>query len=204
MLCLMVQGILVTIAAAWLGYYYWQLPGISPLNATAFLLPTAGITLVAAFWLYFKQIWQRERLLVPTERALEYWKNDSDLFLSHLYAQPPVPMNHLPHDDQIGNPEASVIVTMVSNPHCNPCKEAYKELTGWVKYFEDEMQLRIRHIHSGEVHYQQHEKWAKEVGIEFTPTLFINGYRLRSPYSYQDVWKHIRVLAEVQNKTITI
>jgi protein-disulfide isomerase len=127
---------------------------------------------------------------------LEQWQNDSDLFLSHLYVQQPVQMNHLPHEDQIGNPEAPITVTMVSNPHCNPCKEAYKELTGWVKYFEDEMQLRIRHINGGEEQYQLHEKWAKEVGIEFTPTLFINGYRLRPPYAYQDVWKHIRMLAE--------
>jgi len=204
MLCLIVQGVLIMIAVAWLGHYDWHLRDVSGINVVASLLTTASFALMVASWLFFKQVWQRERQLVPTKRALEQWQNDSDLFLSHLYAQPITELGGLPNETQIGNIDAPIVVTMVSNPHCNPCKEAYKELTGWVKYFEDEIQLRIRHINSSEVHYQEHEKWAKEVRIEYTPTLFINGYQLRSPYSYKDIWKHVRILAEVQNKTITI
>ena len=86
---------------------------------------------------------------------------------------------------------------MVSNPNCNPCKDAYKELTEWQIYFSDEIQLRIRHINSGEEKYRGHEAWASEVGIEFTPTIFINGRKLVEPYNYKDVRFHVRTLAEV-------
>lgn len=196
-LCLVVQGINVAIAGLWYGYngsifgFYWG--GFSWLLALHFLAPFG---VLIAFWLILKPIWQQAQQLPSTQRELALYKQDSALFLSHLYAQPPVQMDTLPNETQIGNVDAPVVVVMVSNPHCKPCQDAHEELTGWVRYFEDEMQLRIRHINSGDAQYQTHEDWAQEFGIAYTPTLFINGRQLPSPYTVKDIWQHVRALSE--------
>jgi uncharacterized membrane protein/glutaredoxin len=191
-LCLVVQGINVAVAVVFyvLGFYG---QGVS-ITEIGPLIGAFGA--VAAGWFWFKPVWQAQRELKHISLLREQQQNDSELFLSHLYGSLSVAISPLPHEEQIGNTDAPVVVTMVSNPHCNPCKEAYKELTEWQRYFEDEMQLRIRHINSGEEQYATHEAWAQEVGIEYTPTIFINGHRLRAPYGVTDVWRHVRALAE--------
>jgi glutaredoxin/uncharacterized membrane protein len=191
-LCLVVQGINIAVAVVFyvLGFYG---QGVSITEIGSLI---AAFGAVAAGWFWFKPVWQEQRELRHIRLLREQQQNDSELFMSHLYASPSVGISLLSNEEQIGNTDAPVVVTMVSNPHCNPCKEAYKELTEWQRYFEDEMQLRIRHINSGEERYTTHEAWAQEVGIEYTPTIFINGHRLRSPYGVKDVWRHVRALAE--------
>ncbi len=200
-LCLVVQAINIAIAGLWYSHLIeasnrpeWGISMFPHWDGT--LRGLGGFVLLGAFWFILKPIWQRARQLPNVQHQLEQYKEDSALFLSHLYAQPAVQMHALPNETQIGNVDAPVVVLMVSNPHCNPCKDAYEELTSWAQYFEDEMQLRIRHIHSGEASYQTHDDWAQEVGIEYTPTLFINGHQLRTPYGVKDVWRHVRALSE--------
>ena len=150
-----------------------------------------------ALWLVFKPLWEAKQKGKTTEAALIKLKSDTGLFQAMLQAQSLTDVQPLPNEDQIGTIDAPVLVTMVSNPNCSPCKDAYKELIEWQTYYEDEMQLRIRHINSGEEKYQSHEAWAGEVGIEFTPTIFINGRKLVEPYNYKDIRSHVRTLAEV-------
>jgi protein-disulfide isomerase len=109
-----------------------------------------------------------------------------------------VALEPLLHEDQIGNADAPVVVTMVSNPHCNPCQQAHQELSDCVAFFEDEMQLRVRHINTGEAKYESHEAFAQTVGVTYTPTIFINGHQLQQPYTFKDIRQQVRALAEQQ------
>ena len=189
-LCLAIQAIFIALALAWFYAKDSFQIDISIANLYGF-----GISL--AVWLVFKPLWEAKQKGKATDAALVKLKSDTGLFQAMLQAQPLTDVQPLPHEYQIGTIDAPVVVTMVSNPHCNPCKDAYKELTEWQTYFSDEMQLRIRHINSGEEKYQSHEAWASEVGIEFTPTIFINGRKLVEPYNYKDIRFHVRMLAEV-------
>lgn len=195
-LCLVVQGLLVAIAAVWLGVCGLSTSFFEQLGFYAVFSFVVPFALVAALWVVFKPFWEQARQFPTATQALEQWRQDSGLFKAYLAAQPVEALPILPHEDHLGHADAPVEVLMVSNPRCGPCQDAYQELTGWVQYFEDEMQLRIRHINSDEEKYASHEAWAQEVGIEYTPTLFINGHRLRAPYGVEDVWRHVRALSE--------
>lgn len=192
-LCLLVQGINLLIAVAWL----IVMPSFSEFHSYPPLFQElVGFLIVIVFWLMLKPIWKKERKLLPAQRNARRWKNDTELFLSHLHAQPAIEIKPLPCEEQIGKPDAPVLITMVSNPSCNPCQKARQFLTEWTQYFEDEMQLRIRHINTNDYQYQSHDEWANLNNIEYTPTLFINGFRLRHPYNYEDLRLHIRTIAE--------
>ena len=189
-LCLAILAIFIVLAFTW---FYAK----DSFQTDISIADLYGFGISLALWLVFKPLWEARKKGKATEAALVKLKSDSGLFQAMLQAQPLTDVQPLPNEDQIGTIDAPVLVTMVSNPNCNPCKDAYKELTEWQAYFSDEMQLRIRHINSGEEKYRGHEAWASEVGIEFTPTIFINGRKLVEPYNYKDIRFHVRTLAEV-------
>ena len=185
------------VAVLWLSFAI-GLPFIQWSSASVPFEWVFGYLLAIGLWFLVKPFVLSQRKETATEQQLIAWQHNSDLFLSHLYAQPAIEINILPHEDQIGNPDAPVLVTMVSNPTCNPCQEAYQELSEWIHFFEDEMQLRIRHINTGEAKYDSHETFAKTIGLEYTPTIFINGHQLPTPYTFRDIKQHVRALAEQQ------
>ena len=43
---------------------------------------------------------------------------------------------------------------------------------------------------------QEHVRWYETVGIEYTPTFFVNGYRFPKPYTVDDLRYHLGALAE--------
>jgi uncharacterized membrane protein len=201
MLCLSVMAVL------WLGFLVSFPFGGIPLGGTpsggVLSLPFSQLGMLVGSWLVAAGVWFLVRPFVVNtqqktgvEQELGRWRYNSSLFLSSLRGQSPTSLVPLLNEDQIGSLDAPVVLTMVSNPHCNPCKEAYRELTTWQSYFCDELQLRIRHINSGEERYRTHDEWANQVAIEYTPTLFINGRKLPEPYSVNDIRYHIRALAE--------
>ncbi|TAE33513.1 MAG: hypothetical protein EAZ91_02575 [Cytophagales bacterium] len=195
-LCLGVMAVL------WISFGVSFPLGGSPLGG----IPSVALNQLGALggsWLVAAGLWFLVRPFVVTTQQkrgvdgeLGRWRHNSSLFLASLRGQSSTDLAPLPDEDQIGSPDAPVVLTMVSNPHCNPCKDAYRELTTWQNYFCDELQLRIRHINSGEERYQTHDTWAEQAAIEYTPTLFINGRKLPEPYSVNDIRYHIRALAE--------
>lgn len=196
MLCLGVMAVL------WLSFLVSFPFGGIPFGGIS-SLPFSQLGVLVGSWLVAAGVWFLVRPFVVNtqqktgvEQELGRWRYNSSLFLSSLRGQSPTSLVPLLNEDQIGSLDAPVVLTMVSNPHCNPCKEAYRELTTWQSYFCDELQLRIRHINSGEERYRTHDEWANQVAIEYTPTLFINGRKLPEPYSVNDIRYHIRALAE--------
>jgi uncharacterized membrane protein len=47
-----------------------------------------------------------------------------------------------------------------------------------------------------EVLLKYHNEWCKEARIEYTPSVFINGYELKEPYTYNQLKYHLRSLIE--------
>jgi thiol-disulfide isomerase/thioredoxin len=194
--CTLCLGVL---AVLWIGalvgspYIYGLQFQIYNFLSPIFYLP---MLLAVGLWFLVRPFVIAHQQYKTTTQALGQWQHNSEVFKALLAQQAPVSIEPLAHEDQIGATDAPVIVTMVSNPNCGPCKTAYKELTDWQRYFCDEMQLRIRHIYSGEERYQSHDDWAAQVNIEYTPTIYINGRQIIEPYSFKDIGPHIRALAE--------
>jgi glutaredoxin len=191
--CTLCLGI---VAVLWLSFLV-RLPFVQWPHSVPFEF-VCGYLLAVGLWFLVRPFVVSERQKMVVERELAHWQQNSDLFRSFLMSQPLVALEPLPHEDQIGNADAPVVVTMVSNPNCGPCKEAYAELTNWQAYFADEIQLRVRHINSGEEKHKTHDEWAEQAKIEYTPTIYINGRQLVEPYRAKDIRYHVRALAEQQ------
>ncbi len=186
-LCLAVQGIFILLAVTW--FFVGGVNAFSVADLYGF-----GLALVA--WFVFKPVLVSSQAGRQSEAEAARFKTDSSIFKAFLAAQPHIDLSPLPHEDQIGNADAPVVVTMVSNPNCGPCQQAHTELSDCVAFFEDELQLRIRHINTGEDKYKSHEAFAEAVGVAYTPTIFINGHQLQQPYSFKDIRLHVRALVE--------
>ncbi len=190
-LCLLIQAIFLLQSFVFLGNPI----SIQNLLEVDYLKNITTFLIGMGLWFLVRHTWFESRKVPALENIVSAWQHNSELFMALLAAQPLVELGLLPHEDQIGNVDAPVVVTMVSNPHCGPCQDAHKELTDWVAFFEDEMQLRIRHINTGDGKYETHEAFAKQIGLEYTPTIFINGHQLKTPYSYKDIGRYVRALA---------
>lgn len=188
---------LSVLAVLWLSFWVcFPLDGFGSITLVQVVNVVLAYGLGAGLWFLVRPYVLATQQKASTQQELNHWRHNSNLFKASLIAQPLTPLSALPNEDQIGNLDAPVILTMVSNPHCNPCRDAHAELTAWQRYFCDEVQLRIRHINSGDERYTLHDEWAEQVAIEYTPTLFINGRKLTEPYNYSDIRYHIRALAE--------
>jgi hypothetical protein len=74
------------------------------------------------------------------------WAKNFDFFEALLQKKPYTEIGRFSNEITIGDPEAPIVLTMVSNPFCNPCAEAHKEVKALVEYFSDELQVIIRFV----------------------------------------------------------
>lgn len=210
-------------------------PGFSDIKAIllCFLMPVA-------IWAFVKPFLLKAEQLNPLHNQLKRFKYNSTLFNQLLSAQPryAVPNELMPV--KLGNPDAEIVITMVSNPFCGPCGKAHRLLNEWLEH-RDDIQIKVlfttpgyddiqakvtRHVmalglledrtiveralndwykQSGKNYESWAEKypvsksedietaslkqidWCKMAEVSFTPTIFINGYKLVDPYRLDDI-----------------
>jgi thiol-disulfide isomerase/thioredoxin len=233
-LCLVIQAILVLEFAVIFTNNSIEMPSIHSafLLIISFLMPTA-------IWFFVKPSLEKAGTIPNLERSLMTYKYNNEIFMNHLENQRAVPVSFSPII--LGNEDAPVLVTMVSNPFCGPCAKAHEALDNLMAVYTDYLKVEfiftgggqspevIKHICSLEkshIHnalndwYKtvNHEKWAtkypteiteesenqfnnftdwsNQAQITHTPTIFINGKELVSPYTIQDLKYHVKVLAE--------
>lgn len=240
LLCLLVQGISVLIFVTFLlSGVYKEINGV---QLRDFYTLAITFSLPVGLWFIIKSKWLESKNALTIEKELMSWTKNFDLFETLLQKQPCTKIGHFTKEITIGNPEAPILLTMVSNPFCNPCADAHKEVKALVEYFGDELQVIIRfvgnssdgeqiinHFYSLEdtnerekvveewyktkdlklwaITYpnykelpqltatKESKKWLESVNIEFTPTFFINGKKLKQPYNIYNLKYFIRNLA---------
>ncbi|WP_208111036.1 cysteine peptidase family C39 domain-containing protein [Pedobacter duraquae] len=122
-------------------------PGIYSLNSAVPDIKTA-LTLTTCFsipiltWFFIKPFLLRMAQYIPLKQQLKKFKYNSDLFNQVLTSQPcyAVPDELMPI--VLGNPDATTIITMVSNPFCGPCAKAHQTIDEWLKVRTD-IKLKI-------------------------------------------------------------
>lgn len=192
-------------------------------------------------WSFLKPFFLKAAQLMATSQQLSRYKYDSGLFQKSLQSQPKYPVGTELKPLTIGNNNAANVITMVSNPFCNPCGSAHKTIEEWLDLRND-IQLKVvfltgnhpddpRTIVAGHVSalmlnkgaenaklalgdwYRSTEKnieawkhryplgekvltedimenqkqWCSMADIAFTPTIFVNGYKLPHPYRLEDL-----------------
>lgn len=109
---------------------------------SSYLGITLSFLLPISLWFILKPLLQKASEYRLLKQQLKKFKYNSDLFTLALIKQPryAIPDDIAPIT--LGNPNAQTIITMVSNPFCNPCAEAHEIFDKWIKNRFD-IQLKI-------------------------------------------------------------
>jgi protein-disulfide isomerase/uncharacterized membrane protein len=137
-LCLAVQAVL------WLEFFAFLptlLHGLDALAISDYLSIFTGMLLPLLSWMLLKPYLLLSKQIAPLKSQLRQFKYNKELFAKMLKDEV---QYALPEDNYtviIGNPEAENVITMVSNPYCQPCAKAHKALE-WLDG-RDDVKLQV-------------------------------------------------------------
>ncbi|MBX9783040.1 MAG: hypothetical protein K2X48_07090 [Chitinophagaceae bacterium] len=102
-------------------------------------------SLTCTGWYYCKGIFTKGRKLVQTETDLLSFKRNYHLFLPFYKSENPVDDTALSNQQQIiiGNKNAPVCMTLITNPLCEACQKAHKLLNELRNQSRNDISLRI-------------------------------------------------------------
>ncbi|CAM3926480.1 vitamin K epoxide reductase family protein [Mucilaginibacter galii] len=138
-LCCTIQALLWLEFFPLLAYKFYE---ITPLTVNELSNIITGLAIPILTWILIKPYLMRVKQSVKSNGELRRFKYDSSVFERILSNQVKYA---LPLDTDsliIGNREAANIITMVSNPYCEPCAEAHKTLHDWLD-IRDDIKLQI-------------------------------------------------------------
>ncbi|QEC77651.1 vitamin K epoxide reductase family protein [Mucilaginibacter ginsenosidivorax] len=139
LLCCTVQAIL------WLEFITMALSNVTgvPVFTAAGLSNIVICLLVPTIlWAIVKPYLLRLQLLSPLKKQLRTFKYNVELFNNMLKAQPRYAMPAEDWSIVLGNAEANNIITMVTNPYCQPCSKTHQVLDNWLNQ-NPNLQARI-------------------------------------------------------------
>lgn len=143
-LCVLIQIISVLIFIMFLlSSTYNRINEIALYNIYSLIIP---FSIPMALWFIIKHRWIESIKSLNFEKDLMNWTMNFDLFLGALQKQPYIEIGRFSNDITIGNTHSTITLTMISNPLCNACAEAHKEVKELADYFDDELQVIIRFI----------------------------------------------------------
>ena len=107
------------------------------LNAfVCFVLPVMGLWFAVPFI-------KKAHLLSPALKELNKIKANEKIFEAVLKTQQKVEIDENVKSIVFGNPEASFVITMVTNPYCGPCALMHEKLVALLMQYSDFLQLNI-------------------------------------------------------------
>lgn len=112
-----------------------HLPGFMASCILCFLFPIA-------FWSFIKPLFVRSEELTPLKNQLKKFKYNTSLFNKLLSSQQKYDVSDELKPILMGNPDAEIVITMVSNPFCGPCAGVHKTLDNWIRQ-RDDIQVKV-------------------------------------------------------------
>jgi len=100
------------------------------------------LLLPVIIWMLLKPLLLQIQQLYPLKQQLQKFKFNSELFTTTLMNQPKYAQPDEEWSIVLGNVEANNIITMVTNPYCQPCAATHKQLHELLKQNGD-LQARI-------------------------------------------------------------
>lgn len=101
-----------------------------------------SMALPVAIWLLLKPVLLKAQQINSLKNQLRQFKYNDEVFNSLLKEQPKYAMPLEEWSIVLGNVEASNVITMASNPYCQPCAKAHNALDDWLNHNPD-LQARI-------------------------------------------------------------
>jgi hypothetical protein len=146
-LCLITSAILVLQAGLLLsdhGLFSYQ-----PLNFNRCVIVCVDLMTLVSFIAIISLTRGKIGLVLELRRAeaeAARIKNSPDVFSFLLHQQQRIEETVSSNDITIGNPDASIQITMATNLYCGPCKEAHKKLTEIIQVHPDKISLTLRFV----------------------------------------------------------
>jgi uncharacterized membrane protein len=137
--CCMVQALLWLEFIPMIGFLSSP---FQPLSFTALVGLLICLAAPIATWLLIKPLFLDTQKVKSLKNELRKLKYNSDLFKSLLKEQPKYAMPADNWSIVLGNVEAENVITMVSNPYCQPCAATHHYLDQWLNHNSD-IQLRL-------------------------------------------------------------
>jgi uncharacterized membrane protein/glutaredoxin len=137
--CCVVQALLWLEFFAFLHYltHGIQLPGLSGWGSLVI-----GMSVPVLVWVFIKPYLLLSKQIQPLKQQLRRFKYNTDLFNKLLNDEVKYALPNQEHSIIIGNREAEHVITMVSNPYCQPCSKAHKALDEWLAN-RDDIKLQV-------------------------------------------------------------
>jgi len=93
-------------------------------------------------WSFFKGYFKTSVEFLPLQKQLNKFKYDSNLFAKSVTNQPRFAISDDLHPVIFGNPNAQIVITMISNLYCGPCGKAHTKLKELIDNRPD-VQLKV-------------------------------------------------------------
>ncbi|MDR1501946.1 MAG: thioredoxin domain-containing protein [Prevotella sp.] len=141
-LCLIVQGLLWAIFIVNLTFGFIQMPILNTTNilivACLYLIPLLAINML------IPQLSGEEKM-EQIIQEINSIKANEDIFLTLLNKQPYYDVYKSTSNIILGNPDGNILITVFTNPHCNPCAEMHSRIEKTLKQTD---KLCIQYIFS--------------------------------------------------------
>lgn len=118
---------------------------ITRIKNTEFLFIILVLTLNVISWYYLKGFYKTNRRILQIETDLLSFKRNFHLFLPFYKNERPFNDKDLREQKQIfiGNKNASICITLITNPLCEACQKAHKILTELQSKYLEDVALRL-------------------------------------------------------------
>ncbi|RYY36109.1 MAG: hypothetical protein EOP46_07600 [Sphingobacteriaceae bacterium] len=93
-------------------------------------------------WGFVKPLFLQARQIQPLKQQLRQFKYNQDYFEKTIAESPKYTLPGEEYTILLGNREAENIITIVSNPYCEPCSSAHKALDEWIDK-RDDIKLQV-------------------------------------------------------------
>jgi len=122
--CLIIQAVL------WLEFSQAITFLLQPFQTTSTSIITVGLYIIAmiALWIVIKPLLLKIQELDTLKHQLRNFKFNTSIFESNLSEQPKYSQPDNEWSITLGHPNASNVLTIVSNPYCQPCSKMHGEL----------------------------------------------------------------------------
>lgn len=171
-LCLLVQTTLWLTAGLHGWASNWSITVLAGFSIRSFLLPGAALALVSLVWVVLKPLLVMPKTIQQTTKELARFKRSESLFTTLLSAQPVIDTGTMTAELVLGNQDAPVTITVVSNPFCGPCADAHDIIEKLLAVYADEIRVVERFAGSPSKEESQTNQVARHlIGLSNHPDL---------------------------------
>ena len=133
-LCLAVMLLLWGVFITGMGFGYIDLPAVNPWE----LIITGSIYVIAILTINMLiPVIARSSNMENSQYEINSIKADEDVFRTLLMKQPRYEVSKKTSQILLGNPHANLLITVFSNPHCNPCSKMHGRVDELLKKNKD-------------------------------------------------------------------